>query len=123
MPGTTISTCTRWVPTRRGSSASMIARSCRRSADGGDVRNWAGNHRYRMRSLHEPESVEELQEVVRAARSLRVIGTGHSFNDLADSRGDAISLRRLPTTIDIDRERRTVAVGGPATYVTLCQAL
>lgn len=87
------------------------------------MRNWAGNHVYRMGSLHEPRSLDELQETVRAARSLRVIGTGHTFNDLADSRGDAISLRRMPSSIDVDPHTRTVGVGGPTTYAELSPVL
>ena len=49
--------------------------------------NWAGNHRYVAARIHEPESVEELQDIVRAGRSLRVLGSRHSFNDIADTTG------------------------------------
>ena len=52
--------------------------------------NWAGNHAYGAAHLFTPESVEQLQEIVRGSRALRVLGSRHSFNDIADSTGSLI---------------------------------
>jgi xylitol oxidase len=85
--------------------------------------NWAGNHAYVARAIHEPESIEQVQEIVRSARSLRVLGTRHSFNDIADTTGDLLSLRRLPRAFDLDRGAGTVTVDGGVPYGELCGPL
>jgi alditol oxidase len=80
------------------------------------MRNWAGNVTYRARTLHEPTSVDELQAVVagvgRAGGRIRALGTRHSFNDVADTDGDLVSLGRLPRRFDVDAAARTVTVDG-----------
>jgi alditol oxidase len=91
---------------------------------GGEVgTNWAGNHAYIARSLHEPASVDELQELVHAGRSLRVLGSRHSFNDIADTSGDLISLVRLPRVFELDRAAGTLTVDGGVRYGELCGPL
>ena len=85
--------------------------------------NWAGNHAYVAARLHQPSSIEELQGIVRAARSLRVLGSRHSFSDIADTTGDLVSLDRLPRRFDLDRTARTVTVDGGVRYGELCGPL
>jgi xylitol oxidase len=58
--------------------------------------NWAGNIAFRAARLHRPTSIEELQTVVAGAHRLRPLGTGHSFNRLADTDGDQVSVAGLP---------------------------
>ena len=87
------------------------------------MRNWAGNQVYRARRLHEPERVEALQELVRSSSSLRVLGSRHAFNDIADTTGDHVSLARLPRVIEIDRGGGTVTVDGAIRYGDLCPVL
>jgi xylitol oxidase len=85
--------------------------------------NWAGNHTYQARRLVEPRSIEELQEVVRTARALRILGSRHSFNDIADTDGGLISLGALPTEIRIDHAAQAVSVEGRVRYGELAVAL
>jgi len=85
--------------------------------------NWAGNHVYRAARLHEPESMAELQEIVRSAEKLRVLGSRHSFNDIADSPGDLVSLARLPRIAELDAAASSVTVDGSIRYGDLCQTL
>lgn len=47
------------------------------------VRNWAGNVTF-SGPVHRPGSLDELCELVAGAPRLRVLGTGHSFNRIAD---------------------------------------
>ena len=61
--------------------------------------NWAGNLVYRARALHEPRSLDELRDLVRRSGSLRVLGSRHSFNDIADTSGDLVSLAALPRVV------------------------
>mmetsp|Transcript_17706 Transcript_17706/g.29540 ORF Transcript_17706/g.29540 Transcript_17706/m.29540 type:complete len:494 (-) Transcript_17706:302-1783(-) len=58
--------------------------------------NWSANVTYGCTSYHEPESIEELQRVVRDHRRVRVVGTRHSFSNVADTDGALISLQRMP---------------------------
>jgi alditol oxidase len=85
--------------------------------------NWAGNRTYLAARLHEPASIEQLQEIVGNTRSLRVLGSRHSFSDIADTTGDLVSLRRMPRVFDLDPVAGTVTVDGGVRYGELCGPL
>jgi xylitol oxidase len=87
------------------------------------LRNWAGSHTYAAARIHEPESIEQLQEIVWNARSLRVLGSRHSFNDIADTPGDLVSLSRMPRVFELDPVAGTVKVDGGVRYGELCGPL
>ncbi|MES2094186.1 MAG: D-arabinono-1,4-lactone oxidase [Actinomycetota bacterium] len=81
--------------------------------------NWAGNYRFLGRELHTPDSVEQLQDLVRATRRIRAIGTRHSFNDLADSAGTLVSLIDREAEPRLDTGRMTVSVAAGTRYGVL----
>jgi xylitol oxidase len=84
--------------------------------------NWAGTHAYRARVLHRPATVDELREIVTRAPRVRVLGSRHSFTDIADS--DAlVSLDALPPAIEADRDAGTVSFGAALRYGELAEAL
>jgi alditol oxidase len=85
--------------------------------------NWAGNLVYTAARLHEPRSIEELQEIVRNTRPLRVLGSRHSFNDIADTAGHLISLLQMPRVFDLDSAARTLTIDGGVRYGELCGPL
>jgi xylitol oxidase len=85
--------------------------------------NWAGNYSYRAARLHRPETIEAVQELVARGRKLKVLGTRHSFNDIADSPEDLISLEHLNRIVALDRERRTVTIEGGVRYGEVCRYL
>lgn len=85
--------------------------------------NWAGNYRYRAAAIHRPRTLEEVQEVVAGASKIRALGSRHSFNAIADSPGDLISLDELDPGIHIDSAARTVTVSGGTRYGTLAEKL
>lgn len=85
--------------------------------------NWAGNRAYVAAQLHEPATMEQLQEIARNSRSVRVLGSRHSFNDIADTTGDLISLRRMPRVFELDSAAQTVKVDGGVRYGELCAPL
>ncbi|HEX2785813.1 MAG TPA: FAD-binding protein [Ilumatobacteraceae bacterium] len=86
-------------------------------------RNWAGNVAYDAARFHEPASVEEVQAVVVAATKVRGVGSRHSFNTIADTDGDQVSLAAMTRVIEIDAERRTVAIDGGVRYGELATFL
>ena len=85
--------------------------------------NWAGNYTFRASRVLEPGTVGELQELVARARCLRVLGSSHSFNDIADTAGDQVSLAALDPAISIDSAARTVSVSGGIRYGQLAAVL
>ncbi|SLL37067.1 xylitol oxidase [Mycobacteroides abscessus subsp. abscessus] len=86
-------------------------------------RNWAGNFQYSTSNWHEPESVEEVQQLVSRLTKLRVIGTRHSFNSIADSNENIVSLQKLNKVLHIDRENESVTVEAGIKYGDLCHVL
>jgi xylitol oxidase len=87
------------------------------------VTNWAGNVSFGAARFHQPDSVAELQRIVALSSRVRALGTGHSFNLIADTTGGLISLARLPTTIAIDAGRARVMVSADVTYGELASHL
>ncbi|MGI5131815.1 D-arabinono-1,4-lactone oxidase [Pseudonocardia sp. CA-107938] len=73
--------------------------------------NWAGNVVYSARSFHRPTSIAQLQELVAASDRVHAVGTGHSFNRIADTVGDLVSVAGLPPRIEIDAAAGCVTVG------------
>jgi xylitol oxidase len=85
-------------------------------------RNWAGNYAYRAGRLHRPGTVEQVRELVAAAPRVRVLGSRHSFNDIADS-AELISLEGLPAEVAVDHAAGTVSVPAGLRYGELAGAL
>jgi xylitol oxidase len=81
----------------------------------GDRTTWARNYAYRADSVLEPANAAEVQQAVKSLARVKALGTMHSFNDIADSAGTQISLRRF-TQKTLDRNARTVTVGAGVTY-------
>jgi xylitol oxidase len=84
--------------------------------------NWAGNYTYSAPNLLEPRTVDEVQAAVRNHPHLRALGSRHSFNGIADSTDNQISLAALKS-IDIDRAAKTVTVGAGIRYGDLAPVI
>jgi xylitol oxidase len=85
--------------------------------------NWARNQTYGSTRLERPASVEALQELVAREAKVRVVGSGHSFNDIADTNGVHVSLEGMPQEVEVDREARSVTVNGGSRYGDVAEAL
>jgi xylitol oxidase len=88
-----------------------------------DQHNWAGNYQYGAASIHTPETLAQIQELVRRSGKVKALGTRHSFNGIADTTQTLISLERFDQIVELDRERCTVTVEAGIRYGPLCQAL
>jgi len=86
--------------------------------------NWAGNQRYAAAELVRPRTSDELRRIVADAKSLRILNTRHTFNQIADS-DMLVSLDELRGAADIqvDWTELTVTVGPAVTYAQLAEAL
>jgi xylitol oxidase len=85
--------------------------------------NWAGNLVYSTDRVHSPASVDEVQALVKQCRRLRPLGSRHSFNGIADTTGELISVERLDRVLEVDRVHGTVTVEGGVRYGQLCAPL
>jgi alditol oxidase len=85
--------------------------------------NWAGNYRYSTDNLHPLSSLEEVQKFVKEHESLRMLGTRHCFNGIADSVHALLSIKPMDHVIKLDPEARTVTVEAGITYGHLCPFL
>jgi xylitol oxidase len=85
--------------------------------------NWAGNVVFRARRQARPASIEELQAVVAGSDRVRALGSGHSFNRIADTDGTQLTVSGLPREIEIDTSARCVRVSAGLTYAELAPHL
>jgi alditol oxidase len=85
-------------------------------------RNWAGTHTYRAEKLHRPTTIEQVQEIVARAANVHVLGSRHSFTDIADA-SELISLENLPADVVVDHEAYTVSFSGGVKYGNLFKTL
>src|SRR3569833_2414602 len=86
-------------------------------------RNWAGNYIYNAARFHAPETVEQLRELVSRSSKLRALGSRHSFNGIADTTEDQISMEHFDLFLSLDRERNSFSVEAGIKYVQLFQYL
>jgi len=85
--------------------------------------NWADNHTFVAGHIHRPSSIDEARRLVAEAPRIHPIGARHSFNGVADSPGDLISLGDIAPAFVIDAERRTVTAGAGVNYSGLASYL
>jgi alditol oxidase len=85
--------------------------------------NWAGNVVYGAEQIARPRTLEELQRLVSAHERVRALGSGHSFNRIADSPGVLISTAGLPAVVDVDTDRATVTASAGISYGELARRL
>jgi len=85
--------------------------------------NWAGNVAFAARDFYRPSSLSELQALVARSARIRVLATGHSFNDLADSPGAQVSLAGLPPEVSVDSAASVARVAAGLSYAELAVRL
>ena len=77
-------------------------------------RNWAGDQRCLPARIERPASRGELVEAVKragdAGLTVRAVGSGHSFTDIACTGGVLLDLERLDRVLEVDREAGMVKV-------------
>jgi L-gulono-1,4-lactone dehydrogenase len=90
-------------------------------------RNWAGDEGCEPVAIERPGGVGEiggaLERAAAAEQRVRVVGSGHSFTDVACTDGRLLSLERMGRVLDVDRASRRVRVEGGITIHALSAAL
>ncbi len=74
-------------------------------------RNWSGQQRCAPERIERPGSEEELAQIVRGARSVKVAGAGHSFTDIACTDGVMVDMSGMRRVLDVDGLDATVEAG------------
>jgi L-gulonolactone oxidase len=89
--------------------------------------NWAGNQTSRPHAIERPSDEDEVVAIVHrareAGRSVKAVGTGHSFTSTALTDGHLVIMDSLRRIIDVDRQAGTVTVGAGITIGDLNLAL
>jgi alditol oxidase len=60
-------------------------------------------------------TVEQVRQIVAARPRIRVLGSRHSFSDIADSE-ELLTLEEIPGDVVVDGDAMTVAFGGGVRY-------
>ena len=92
-------------------------------AGGEKLKNWAGNLDYSTDRLYATTSLEQVRDYVKKEGKLKVLGTRHCFNNIADSKDGFLSLKPMDKVIALDPAKHTVTVGAGITYGQLCPYL
>lgn len=77
--------------------------------------NWAGNYTYKAAHLDQPAAANDVQNLIKKLSHAKALGARHSFNNIADTVGDQISMKSFDQ-MTLNREARTVTVGAAVTY-------
>ena len=89
--------------------------------------NWAGNQRCRPALVERPRTEDEVAAVVRRAaadgRRVKVVGSGHSFTDIATTDGVLVDLRHLTGIVRVDADQGLVTVRAGTTLAELNRLL
>src|SRR5690242_15447861 len=87
------------------------------------VRTWAGNLQYKSKTLLEPQTATEIADAIRRNRKLRVLGTRHCFNTIADTDAPLLSTAKLNKIVRIDPDNWSVTVEGGTRYGEFCREI
>jgi len=89
----------------------------------GKLKNWAGNVEYSTEQLYSATSLEQAKQFVQKQKNLKVLGTRHCFNKIADSTNQFLSLKAMDQDVALDPQARTVTLVAGMSYGQLCPFL
>ena len=87
------------------------------------LKNWAGNLEYSADRILAATSIDQVRNHVKQENRLKVLGTRHCFNNIADSKDGFLSLKAMDQVIALDTATRTVTVAAGITYGQLAPYL
>src|ERR1700688_5337759 len=85
--------------------------------------NWAGNLEYSTDRMFSANSLEQVRSYVKKQSKLKVLGTRHCFNNIADSTHHFLSLKSMDEVVALEPEAHTVTVDAGMIYGQLCPSL
>ena len=97
-------------------AAPLLPPFIRKMQDQEPITNWAGNLIYGTTNIEYPSSIDAVQQLVKKYNKVKVLGTRHCFNTIADSKDRFISLRDMNKIIALDEKAQTITVEGGIKY-------
>jgi len=85
--------------------------------------NWAGNIEYGTDKIYSAKSVKDVQDFVRNRTKLKVLGTRHCFNTIADTTSEFLSLKPMDQVVKLDTTAKTATIESGLSYGQLCPYL
>ena len=104
-------------------AASPVISSLLAWASKDKLKNWAGNLEYSTDRLYSATSLEQVRSYVKKRSKLKVLGTRHCFNNIADSTDNFLSVKSMDEVVALEPAARTVTVDAGVTYGQLCPHL
>ncbi|GEO04591.1 putative xylitol oxidase [Adhaeribacter aerolatus] len=104
-------------------SAESILSSVSEEMSDYSILNWAGNITFSTNKIYFPQTVEEVQALVKQHARLKVLGSRHCFNRIADSSDVLLSTKELHKVVSLDSQAHTVTVEGGIKYGELAPYL
>jgi xylitol oxidase len=92
-------------------------------SSGHKLTNWAGNIEYGTDKIYSAKSVKDVQDFVRNRNKLKVLGTRHCFNKIADTNAEFLSLKMMDQIIELDATAKTATIESGLSYGQLCPYL
>ncbi|GFY96155.1 L-galactono-1,4-lactone dehydrogenase [Actinidia rufa] len=78
------------------------------------VSNWSGTHEVQTRTYLQPETLQELEEIVKNAnekkQKIRPVGSGLSPNGIGLTRQGMVNLALMDSVLEVDKEKKRVRV-------------
>ncbi|OAY43281.1 L-galactono-1,4-lactone dehydrogenase, mitochondrial [Manihot esculenta] len=78
------------------------------------VSNWSGTHEVQTRAFHQPENLQQLEELVKESNEkkakIRPVGSGLSPNGIGLARAGMVNLALMDKILEVDKEKKTVRV-------------
>jgi D-arabinono-1,4-lactone oxidase/FAD binding domain len=85
--------------------------------------NWAKNVRRNVPHFFQPETEEEIVSIIKKYDKIRLVGAGHSWNEICVSNEALVNLDRYSNVLRIDKKAKTVTVQAGIKLSTLNQLL
>ena len=105
-----------------GAALSQLG-ACRPAANKEHLQIWAGNLEYSTGNVHYPKTLEQVQEAVNKCNKLTALGSRHSFNKIADSTENQVSLKEMNKVVSLDKAANTVTIEAGMKYGELAPYL
>jgi xylitol oxidase len=93
------------------------------------LKNWSGNIEYSTKHLYSAHSLEDVRHFVKSQARMKVLGSRHCFNYIADSEHSLLSLASMDKIVDLvtesdkGRQSPTVTISAGMSYGQLCPYL
>ena len=105
-----------------GAALSQLG-ACSPAVNKEHLQNWAGNLEYSTGNVHYPKTLEQVQEAVKKCNKLTALGSRHSFNKIADSTENQVSLKEMNKVVLLDKAANTVTIEAGMKYGELAPYL